>query len=109
VSDHSSNEGIETKSQSGETADNSDDHCAMVSLAEPSMPQKNTISYETDSLTGDVYELTHDEAGQIVQSGQVMGTIWLTDTYGANTTSFVTIRISNELTDQLIIGRPRIM
>jgi hypothetical protein len=61
------------------------------------------------SLTGDVYELTREDIQNIIRSEEITGTVWLTDTYGAHTASFITIRISNELTNRLIIGRPKIM
>lgn len=57
-------------------------------------------------LTGDVYELDWQDIRDIIGSGQISGAIWLTDTYGVNTTSFVTIPVSNELTDRLILHRP---
>ncbi|KAJ5971790.1 uncharacterized protein N7479_001708 [Penicillium vulpinum] len=57
-------------------------------------------------LTGDVYELNVQDIRDIIESGQISGAVWLTDTYGVNTTSFVTIPVSNELTDQLILHRP---
>lgn len=60
------------------------------------------------SLTGDVYELTVDDARMIAMSEQISGRIWLTDTY-ENSTSFITIPISHELTGQFIIQRPRVM
>ncbi|KAK9847084.1 hypothetical protein MYU51_020485 [Penicillium brevicompactum] len=61
---------------------------------------------DIDPLTGDVYELNVQDIRDIIESGQVSGAIWLTDTYGVNTTSFVTIPVSNELTDRLILHRP---
>ncbi|KAJ5778390.1 hypothetical protein N7520_001636 [Penicillium odoratum] len=61
---------------------------------------------DIDPLTGDVYELNVQDIRDIIQSGQISGPVWLTDTYGVNTTSFVTIPVSNELTDQLILHRP---
>jgi hypothetical protein len=120
VPDRSSNEVRETNPPLvHENAENRDHFPATISIqpdayssAEQSKSthqQNNTNRHEPDSLTGDVYELAQEEVGYILQSGQIIGTIWLTDTYGANTISFVTIRISNELTDQLIIDRPRIM
>lgn len=57
-------------------------------------------------LTGDVYVLNLQDIQDIIESGQISGAIWLTDTYGVNTTSFVTIPVSNELTDRLILHRP---
>ncbi|QSS51300.1 hypothetical protein I7I53_06589 [Histoplasma capsulatum var. duboisii H88] len=57
-------------------------------------------------FTGDVYELNLQDIRDIIESGQISGVIWLTDTYGVNTTSFVTIPVSNELTDRLILHHP---
>ncbi|KAH6719537.1 hypothetical protein BKA61DRAFT_669865 [Leptodontidium sp. MPI-SDFR-AT-0119] len=61
------------------------------------------------SLTGDVYELTLEDARMVVISDQVPGKIWLTDTFEANYSSFITIPISDELTRRFIIQRPRVM
>ncbi|KAJ6136911.1 hypothetical protein N7497_012163 [Penicillium chrysogenum] len=61
------------------------------------------------TLTGDVYELTMDDARTITNSDQVGGKVWLTDSYDANTASFITIPISDELKTQFIIQRPRLM
>lgn len=69
---------------------------------------RSGVQQETVSLTGDVYELAPEDIRQIIASDQISGKIWLTDTYGVNTTSFVTIPITNELTNQLIIHRPRV-
>jgi hypothetical protein len=60
------------------------------------------------SLTGDVYELTIDDAAKVVTSGQIQGKIYLTDTY-LNTASFITIPISDDLTNQLTTQRTRVM
>jgi hypothetical protein len=56
-----------------------------------------------DYLTGDVYKLGLRDMRQIIESGQILGRIWLTNTYGVNTTAFVIIPIRNKMTDQLII------
>lgn len=61
------------------------------------------------TLTGDVYELTMDDARAITNSDQVGGKVWLTDPYDANTASFITIPISDELKTRFIIQRPRLM
>ncbi|RHZ48209.1 hypothetical protein CDV55_100410 [Aspergillus turcosus] len=58
--------------------------------------------------TGDVYELAPEDIRQIIASDQISGQIWLTDTNGADTRSFVRIPITNELTNQLILHRPRV-
>ncbi|KAK2796448.1 hypothetical protein FQN50_009559 [Emmonsiellopsis sp. PD_5] len=68
-----------------------------------------THSNEEVSLTGDVYELTIEDARTIAMSDQIGGGIWLTDSYDANTASFITIPISDELKTQFIIQRPRVM
>ncbi|KAE8310960.1 hypothetical protein BDV41DRAFT_543143 [Aspergillus transmontanensis] len=60
------------------------------------------------ALRGDVYELSLEDLKQIIESGHISGSIILTDTYGVNTTSFITIKITNELTDKLITNRPRV-
>ena len=60
-------------------------------------------------LTGDVYELTIDDVRNIALSDQISGQIWLTDTYGEKTQSFITIPIRDELTKGFIIQRPRVM
>ncbi|KAJ5291519.1 hypothetical protein N7478_000770 [Penicillium angulare] len=74
-------------------------------------PEQDEGSYQVARqifmpLTGDVYELNLQDIRDIIDSGQISGAIWLTDTYGVNTTSFVTIPVSNELTDRLILHRP---
>ncbi|KAJ5152422.1 hypothetical protein N7492_009702 [Penicillium capsulatum] len=73
-------------------------------------PESSTFQREkqqdTVPLTGDVYVLNLQDIQDITESGQISGAIWLTDTYGVNTTSFVTIPVSNELTDRLILHRP---
>jgi len=61
------------------------------------------------SFTGDVYELTVEDAREVVRSEQIAGKIWLTDTYGGNTHSFITIPIRDEMTRELIIQRQRVM
>ncbi|KAF4769310.1 hypothetical protein HAV15_008755 [Penicillium sp. str.  len=43
---------------------------------------------DIDPLTGDVYELNVQDIRDIIESGQISGAVWLTDTYGVNTTSF---------------------
>ncbi|KAB8227918.1 uncharacterized protein BDW43DRAFT_316427 [Aspergillus alliaceus] len=67
---------------------------------------------ETDATvttTGDVYELDIGDIEQALRSREhIRGKAWLTDTY-ANTSSFITIPISDELTRRLIIQRRRVM
>ena len=66
-------------------------------------------SAQGQGLTGDVYELTVEDARMILMSDQLVGKIWLTDTYGANTTSFITIPISDKLTYQFTTRLPQVM
>ncbi len=63
----------------------------------------------TLAITGDVYELTVEDARKVATSDQIAGQILLTDTYGRNTKSFITIPISEELTREFIIQRQRVM
>lgn len=62
------------------------------------------------SVAGDVYELSMDDIKKIVaMPGQITGIIRLTDPYNRYQSSFVTIPLSKELTDSLIINRERIV
>jgi hypothetical protein len=61
------------------------------------------------SFTGDVYELTVEDVRMVAMSAQISGKILLTDTYETNTTSFITIPVSDELTSRFIMQRPRVM
>ncbi|KAI3051399.1 hypothetical protein CBS147353_11601 [Aspergillus niger] len=62
------------------------------------------------SVAGDVYELSIDDIKKIVaMPGQIAGIIRLTDPYNKYQSSFVTIPLSKELTDSLIINRERIV
>ncbi|RAL04889.1 uncharacterized protein BO80DRAFT_346299, partial [Aspergillus ibericus CBS 121593] len=62
------------------------------------------------SVAGDVYELSIDDIKKIVAMlGQITGIIQLTDPYNRYQLSFVTIPLSKELTDSLIINRERIV
>ncbi|MCJ1473156.1 hypothetical protein MMC13_001807 [Lambiella insularis] len=63
----------------------------------------------TDSLTGDVYRLTIQDAQAITVSDQIRGTILLTNTYNAHSSPFITIPISRELSDQLATQRLQMM
>ncbi|OJZ79828.1 hypothetical protein ASPFODRAFT_148557, partial [Aspergillus luchuensis CBS 106.47] len=58
---------------------------------------------------GDVYELTLEDIKHILGSHQILDSILLTDTYGVSITPFVTIPITNELTDRLIMNRPKVL
>ncbi|KAI9715649.1 MAG: hypothetical protein M1812_005801 [Candelaria pacifica] len=59
--------------------------------------------------TGDVYGLTIRDARAISMSDQIRGTIWLTNTYNADSSPFITIPISRELSDQLATQRLQMM
>ncbi|EDN06246.1 hypothetical protein I7I51_06626 [Histoplasma capsulatum] len=62
------------------------------------------------SFSGDVYELTvQDVQGIATMPDQITGKIRLTETYNPYTPSFIIIPISNELTNRLIINRPRVI
>jgi hypothetical protein len=63
----------------------------------------------TDYLTGDVYELNVEDIQTVAESNEISGKILLTDTYKVDATSFVTIPISEQLTNRLIRQRPRFM
>ncbi|KAE8334211.1 hypothetical protein BDV24DRAFT_170426 [Aspergillus arachidicola] len=54
----------------------------------------------TDSLTGAVYQLTIKDAQAITMSDHIRGGIWLTNTYNMNFPPFVTIPISQEMSDR---------
>jgi len=59
-------------------------------------------------LAGDVYELIHEDSKAVIK--EIMGQIWLTDPYDANTHQpFVTIPISWKLRNQFIVQRPKMM
>lgn len=60
-------------------------------------------------MVGDAYGLSIEEARGIVMSDQIRGNVWLTNTYNAQSFSFITIPISQELSDQLTFQRPRIL
>lgn len=64
----------------------------------------------SDDLTGDVYQLASEEVQAVLASDSkhISGAIWLSDTFRIHTTSFITIPITNELTDQLITNRPQV-
>jgi hypothetical protein len=62
-----------------------------------------------DTMVGDAYGLSIEEARKIIMSDQVCGNVWLTSTYNAQSFSFITIPISQELSDQLTLQRPRIL
>jgi hypothetical protein len=60
-------------------------------------------------LAGDVYGLTVEDVQTVAMSDQIRGNVWLTYTYNARSFSFVTIPISQELSDQLASQRLRIL
>ncbi|OAT07879.1 hypothetical protein BDBG_03897 [Blastomyces gilchristii SLH14081] len=53
-----------------------------------------------DSLTGAAYQLTVKDAQAVTASDQIRGQIWLTNTYNMNFPPFVTIPISQEMSDK---------
>ncbi|KAK2752221.1 hypothetical protein FQN54_008153 [Arachnomyces sp. PD_36] len=61
-----------------------------------------------DPLTGDVYELTVEDAQAVTVSDQIRGQIWLTNTL-YNSTPFITIPVSRELSYRYATQRPRVM
>ncbi|KAJ5789056.1 uncharacterized protein N7518_006067 [Penicillium psychrosexuale] len=62
------------------------------------------------SVHGDVYEVSMDDLKKIAaMPGQITGIMRLTDPYNRYQSSFVTIPISRELTDSLIINRQRVI
>ncbi|KAB8213070.1 hypothetical protein BDV33DRAFT_197118 [Aspergillus novoparasiticus] len=62
------------------------------------------------SVHGDVYELSMEDVKKIAaMPGQITGKIRLIDPYNRYQSSFVTIPLSKELTDSLIIDRERIV
>ncbi|OJD26012.1 hypothetical protein ACJ73_02611 [Blastomyces percursus] len=64
----------------------------------------------TTSFTGDVYELTAEDVQMIAaRPDQFFGKIRLTETYNPYAPSFITIPVSNELVNQFIIGRPKVI
>ena len=64
---------------------------------------------QTPSLEGDVYELTVSDVKTFVAPEEVPGKVLLHDVYWAKTPAVITIPISDELKNQFIIYRPRIM
>jgi hypothetical protein len=69
------------------------------------LPQVNS----PDSLAGDVYGLTVEDARTVAMSDQIRGNVSLTYTYAAGTFPFIIIPISHELSDQLASQRPKIL
>jgi len=61
------------------------------------------------SLTGDVYELTLDDARTAVALDGMCGKIWLTDPHNDGSSPFITLRITHELSKQLATRRPQVM
>ncbi|EER41757.1 conserved hypothetical protein [Histoplasma capsulatum H143] len=53
-----------------------------------------------DSLTGSAYQLTVKDAQAVTASDQIRGQIWLTNTYNMNFPPFITIPISQEMSDK---------
>lgn len=62
------------------------------------------------SVAGDVYELSMEDVKKVVaMPGQIPGIVRLTDPYNRYQSSFVTIPLSKELADSLVINRERIV
>jgi len=62
-----------------------------------------------DSLTGDVYNLTTQDAETVAKSDQIWGQIWLTIPYNQGSPPFITISISRFLSYQFARRRAQIM
>ena len=62
-----------------------------------------------DSLTGDVYNLTTQDAETVAKSDQIWGQIWLTIPYNQGSPPFITISISRFLSFQFARRRAQIM
>ena len=71
----------------------------------PEHPQVNP----TESLTGDVYELSVSDARAVVGSDQLRGRIYLTNTYSVESNPFIMIQISRELSHQYATQRQQVM
>ncbi|PWY96013.1 hypothetical protein BO94DRAFT_507489 [Aspergillus sclerotioniger CBS 115572] len=62
------------------------------------------------SVAGDVYELSMEDVQKIVaMPGQITGIIRLTEPYNGYQSPFVTIPLSKELAESLIVNRERIL
>lgn len=62
-----------------------------------------------DSLTGDVYNLTPQDAETVAKSDQIWGQIWLTIPYNQGSPPFITISITRFLSFQFARRRAQIM
>ena len=84
-------------------------------IKQPLLVNKTSNDLETQiqgkGLTGDVYELTIEDARTVTValSNHLVGKIYLTDTYETSTASFITIPISDELTSRFIEQLQRVM
>jgi hypothetical protein len=84
-------------------------------IGQPLLIDRTSNDLETQTqgqgLTGDVYELTVEDAQTVTValSNHLVGKIYLTDTYETSTASFITIPISDELTSRFIEQRQRVM
>jgi hypothetical protein len=84
-------------------------------IGQPLLNDRTSNDLETriqgQGLTGDVYELTIEDARTVTValSNHLVGKIYLTDTYETSTASFITIPISDELTSRLVEQRQRVM
>lgn len=59
-------------------------------------------------LTGDVYELTKEDARAVASGDEIPGTPWLTDPYWEKFSPFVIIPISKKLRKQFADKRPQL-
>ena len=78
----------------------------------PRIPMTYTQSVthtSLDSLTGDVYNLTTQDAETVAKSDQIWGQIWLTIPYNHGSPPFITITISRFLSFQFARRRAQIM
>jgi hypothetical protein len=66
------------------------------------------LTMSAAALRGDVYELTVFDLLVIAVSRQTVDEICLTDPYNRHTPPFVTIKISNDLTNHFTAQRARI-
>jgi hypothetical protein len=68
--------------------------------------KRSNVARYTGNLTGDVYELVVDNVQKVIKSGQIQGTIRLTDTHFINYAPFIIILITKQLSDRFTTQRP---
>jgi hypothetical protein len=51
----------------------------------------------TDSLSGRVFALTHEDARDIVLSNKIAGGVWMTEPYDISSLPFITIPITHKI------------